>query len=140
MNYRWTAALAPIGAALLLAGCSKGSQSASAASGAQGYAANCSSCHQTNGQGAAGAFPPLDGSEIVAGDPTRMIHVVKYGLSGPVEVAGKTYNGQMPAWSPQISDANIASVITFVRSSWGNHAAAVTAANVSAVTRAGPAK
>ncbi len=62
-----------------------------------------------------------------------MIHIVKYGLSGPVQVVGKMYDGQMPAWSPQISDANLASVITYVRSSWGNHAAAVTAADVAAV-------
>lgn len=125
-------------AALLVAACSKGAQSAATASGAQIYAANCSSCHQANGQGAAGAFPPLAGSDIVAGDPARIIHIVKFGLTGPVEVAGKTYNGQMPAWSPQISDANIASVISYVRSSWGNHAAAITPAQVSAVTRAGP--
>jgi mono/diheme cytochrome c family protein len=106
-------------------------------SGAQAYAANCASCHQANGQGAAGAFPPLAGSDIVAGDPAKMIHVVKYGLTGPVEIAGKTYNGQMPAWSPQINDANIASVITYVRSSWGNHATAVTPSEVTAVTNAG---
>ena len=79
----------------------------------------------------------MAGSDIVAGDPAKMIHVVKYGLTGPVEIAGKTYNGQMPAWSPQINDANIASVITYVRSSWGNHATAVTPSEVTAVTNAG---
>jgi mono/diheme cytochrome c family protein len=137
VNYRRTVVTALLGTALLLAACSKASQSASPAAGAQIYAANCSNCHQANGQGAPGAFPPLAGSEIVAGDATRMIHIVKYGLAGPVAVAGKTYDGQMPAWSPHISDAAIASVITYVRSSWGNRAAAVTAADVTAVTRAG---
>ena len=127
--------MAVLGATLFVAACSKGSQSTSATSGARIYAANCSSCHQPNGQGAAGAFPPLAGSEIVAGDPAKMIHIVKYGLTGPVAVAGKTYNGQMPSWSPQISDTEIASVISFVRSSWGNRAAGVTAAEVAAVPR-----
>lgn len=127
----WTA----IGAALFSAACSKGSQSAGTASGAQVYAANCSSCHQANGQGAAGAFPPLAGSEIVTGDSARVIHIVKYGLNGPIEVGGKTYNGQMPAWSPQITDANIASVVSYVRSSWGNHASAVSQVQVSAIAR-----
>lgn len=67
-----------------------------------------------------------------------MIYIVKYGLTGPIDVGGKTYDGQMPAWSPQISDASIAALITYVRSSWGNHASAVTATDVTAVTRAGP--
>ena len=121
--------------ALLLTACAKGSQSASTTSGAQVYAANCSSCHQANGQGAVGAFPPLAGSEIVAGDPARMIHIVKFGLTGPVTVNGKTYDGQMPAWSPQMSDAKIASVITYVRSAWGNSATPVTSSQVTAVSR-----
>jgi mono/diheme cytochrome c family protein len=99
------------------------------------YAANCSSCHQANGQGVAGAFPPLAGNAIVNGDATKVIHIVKYGLTGPVQVAGKSYNGQMPAWSPQISDGDIASVITYIRSSWGNKASAVTAAQVTAATK-----
>jgi mono/diheme cytochrome c family protein len=132
-------ALVTIGAALIAGGCSKGAQSGSATmSGAKVYAANCASCHQANGQGSPGAFPPLAGNEIVAGDTARVIHIVKYGLSGPVDVGGKTYNGQMPAWSPQITDANIAAVISYVRSSWGNRATAVTPAEVAAVTRSGP--
>ena len=122
-------------ATLLLAACSKGSQAGTTASGAQIFAANCSSCHQANGQGAVGAFPPLAGSEIVAGDPAKIIHIVKYGLSGPITIRGTTYDGQMPAWSPQITDANIASVITYVRSAWGNHASQVTPSQVTAVSK-----
>ena len=66
-----------------------------------------------------GTFPPLARNAVVAGDPVKVIHIVKYGLTGPVVVAGKTFNGMMPAWSPQLSDADIAAAITYVRSSWG---------------------
>lgn len=108
--------------------------SASAA-GAQVYQQNCSSCHQAQGQGEAGVFPPLAKNPVVVGDATKVIHIVKYGLSGPVQVAGKTYNGQMPAWNGTLSDAQIASVISYVRSSWGNSASAVTTAQVDAVKK-----
>lgn len=107
----------------------------SAAAGAKVYSANCSSCHQANGQGVPGAFPPLGGSAIATGDVTKLIHIVKYGLTGAVQVAGKTYNGQMPNWSPQLSDADIASVITYVRSSWGNKASDITTSQVTAVVK-----
>ena len=82
-----------------------------------------------------GTFPPLAGNAVVAGDPVKVIHIVKYGLTGRVVVAGKTFNGMMPAWSSQLSDADIAAAITYVRSSWGNHASPVTADQVSAVSQ-----
>jgi mono/diheme cytochrome c family protein len=106
-----------------------------AAAGAKVFSTDCASCHQANGQGVPGAFPPLAGSDIVNGPASRVIHIVKYGLTGPVTVAGKTFNGQMPAWSPQISDSDIAAVITYIRSSWGNHGSAVTTAQVTAVSK-----
>ncbi len=108
---------------------------AAVASGASVYSTNCSSCHQANGQGVAGAFPPLAANPAVAGDAKHVIHIVKFGLSGSLNVAGKTYNGMMPAWSSQLSDGDIASVITYVRSSWGNKGSAVTTAEVSAVSK-----
>lgn len=114
---------------------STASADSSVASGAQTYASNCSSCHQINGQGVPGTFPPLAGNPIVVGDPKKVIHIVKYGLTGPVRVAGNTYNGQMPAWSSQLSEAAIASVITYIRSSWGNHAGPVIASQVTAVSK-----
>jgi mono/diheme cytochrome c family protein len=99
------------------------------------YVANCASCHQPNGQGLTGTFPPLAGSSIVNGDPAKVIRIVKYGITGPLKVAGKPYDGMMPAWSPTLSDDAIASVLTYVRSSWGNHAGALTAAQVNAVSK-----
>ncbi len=133
-------------AAAALAGCAKGSNGSSSSaaassaaahepSGASVYAADCASCHQINGEGSPGAFPPLAGNPVVTGDPARVIHIVKYGLSGPLQVAGKQYAGMMPAWSPQISDAEIAAAITYIRSSWGNSATSVTADRVSAVAK-----
>jgi mono/diheme cytochrome c family protein len=100
--------------------------------GAQIFSTNCASCHQANGQGNA-AFPPLAKNPVVTGPATKVIHIVKYGLNGAVTVNGKTFNGQMPAWKGTLSDGDIASVITYIRSSWGNNAPAVTAAQVSAV-------
>jgi len=98
------------------------------ANGAAVYSANCSSCHQSDGKGAIG--PPLAGNALVAGDPKKVIHIVKNGLTGTVVVNGKTFNGTMPAWKTQLSNTDIASVISYIRSSWGNSASAVSSAQV----------
>jgi len=100
--------------------------------GAKIFATNCSSCHQANGKGQPGVFPPLAGNAVVTGTPTTVIHIVKDGLSGKIQVAGSTYNGQMAPWKGTLSDSDIASVVTYIRSSWGNHASAVTASQVTA--------
>lgn len=105
---------------------------ASANDGAGVYATNCSSCHQSNGAGLPGAFPPLANNAVVTGDAKGVIHIVKFGLNGKIVVGTQAYNGTMPAWGQNLSDAQIASAVTFIRSSWGNHAAAVSAADVSA--------
>ncbi|HET9029024.1 MAG TPA: cytochrome c [Candidatus Aquilonibacter sp.] len=104
-----------------------------ASDGGKVYQTNCSSCHQANGQGVAGTFPPLAKNATVAGDATKVIHIVKYGLNGKIEVNGTSYNGMMPAWGQQLSNGDIASVITYIRSSWGNTAGAVTESQVAAV-------
>ena len=108
---------------------------ASANDGAGVYVTNCSSCHQTNGAGLPGAFPPLVHNAVVIGDAKNVVHIVKFGLNGKIQVGSQAYNGTMPAWGQNLSDGQIASVITFVRSSWGNHAGAVTAADVTAEAR-----
>jgi nitrite reductase (NO-forming) len=108
---------------------------ASANDGAGVYSTNCSSCHQTNGAGLPGAFPPLANNAAVTGDPKNVIHIVKFGMSGKIQAGSQAYNGTMPAWGQNLSDGQIASVITFIRSSWGNHAAAVNAADVTADAR-----
>ncbi len=106
-----------------------------ASDGAKIYQTNCSSCHQATGQGVPGTFPPLAGNPVVTGDAKTVIHIIKYGLNGKVVVHGTTYNGMMPAWGQQLSDADVASVATYVRSSWGNKAPAITEAQVKAVSK-----
>ena len=90
----------------------------------------CAACHQATGLGLPGAFPPLAGSEYVLGEEERVVRIVLRGLTGPVTVKGQTFNGAMPAWADQLSDAEIAAVLTYVRSSWGNSAEAITAEQV----------
>jgi len=89
--------------------------------GAQVYAANCAACHQANGQGLTGVFPPLAASRWVLGSSERLAQIMLYGIQGPIEVQGATYNGVMPAFA-HLSDAELAAVTSHVRSSWGNAA------------------
>lgn len=96
------------------------------------YGTVCVTCHQANGQGMEGAFPPLAGSEIVNGPAERQIAIVLWGLTGPITVKGKKYNSIMSPWN-SLSDADIATTITYERQSWGNTASAVTPAQVAAV-------
>jgi len=101
--------------------------------GAQIYAFRCAACHQAEGTGVVGAFPPLVGSELVNGEPGVVTRIVMNGLSGPVVIGGVEYNGFMPAWDRRLSDAEIAAVVTYIRSSWSNQASAVTARQVAAL-------
>jgi mono/diheme cytochrome c family protein len=95
----------------------------------------CAACHQPDGAGLAGAFPPLSASEWVTGDPTIPIKVVLHGLQGEITVAGSTYNSVMLPYggTGEMNDAEVAAVLTYVRSSFGNSASAVTADEVAAV-------
>jgi len=108
---------------------------ASGADGAAVYGRTCVTCHQANGQGMAGAFPPLSNSEYVTGDKNRMIRIVLHGLQGPITVNGQQFNNVMAPWK-QLSDAEIAAVISYVRSNFGNNASAVTAQEVAAQRQA----
>ncbi len=102
--------------------------------GGQLFATYCSACHAPDGKGATGGqFPPLAGSEWLAGDPDRAIKVVLFGLQGPVEVAGKKYDLVMPPQGGAIPDEQIAAILTHVRSSWGNKASKVSAEQVKAI-------
>lgn len=108
-----------------------------AVSGASVYAGNCAACHQAKGQGMAGTFPPLVGSRWVTEGNGRMAAaIVLRGLQGGIEVQGTVYDGQMPSFAGQLSDAEIAAVVTHIRTSWGNDAGAVSAGVVSEVRTA----
>jgi len=99
--------------------------------GSEVYAVTCIACHQPDAKGLAGAFPPLDGSEWVVGDPSVPIRVVINGLAGPVTVAGQKFASVMPAHT-ELTDLQIADVLTYVRQNWSNDATSVTEADVKA--------
>ncbi len=82
------------------------------------YEVNCAACHQADGQGLRGAFPPLAGSDYLNADPDRAVKAILEGLSGPITVNGQEYNGVMPAM--RLSDNDIANVLTYLLNSWGN--------------------
>lgn len=100
------------------------------------YNQNCQSCHQGSGEGVAGAFPPVAGSDWVVGDETTLIRIVLHGMEGPVEVAGATYNGVMPAWQSVLEDEDVAAVATYIRQLGENDAGVVSTEQVSAVRAA----
>lgn len=104
--------------------------------------ARCTACHQENGKGIANAFPPLAGSSWVTGPASRPIAIVLHGLQGPLKVGTATYNGVMIAYGTgqPMTDAEVAAVVTYIRTSWGNKASAVTAAQVAQVRAATKAR
>lgn len=110
-----------------------GANSADAARGAALYSANCAACHQANGEGLAGVFPPLVGDPlVVATDPTAHITTVLAGNHGST-INGVTYASPMPAFGELLNDAAIAAIINHERTSWGNAAPAVSANDVAAL-------
>lgn len=98
--------------------------------------ANCIACHQATGLGLPGAYPPLAGSEWAMGPDERIIRILLDGLSGPITVKDTQFNNSMPAFGPLLRDEQIADVLTYVRSEWGNNAPAVTADKVKAIRAA----
>jgi mono/diheme cytochrome c family protein len=101
-------------------------------SGKKLFALNCSSCHQANGEGLAGQFPPLAGSKWATSDPGLITKIVLKGLKGEIEVKGETY-GQALNMAPLINlkDRQIADITTYVRKAWENQASEISAEDVS---------
>jgi len=103
--------------------------------GAKIFSGSCAACHQANGMGLPGQFPPLAGSDWVnAKGPSRIIRAVLNGLTGPIKVKGQDFSNTMVPWNA-MNDEQIAAVLTFVRSNkdWGNDAPAVTPEQVKAI-------
>ncbi|WP_367143849.1 copper-containing nitrite reductase [Bdellovibrio bacteriovorus] len=98
------------------------------------YESSCFACHQSNGQGLPGAFPPLAKSDFLK-NKDKAISAVIHGLEGPIKVNGKEYNSVMPAQI--LSDEDAANVLTYIYSMWGNSKKVVTPADVKAVRAAG---
>jgi mono/diheme cytochrome c family protein len=103
-----------------------GVQSAAAQpSGEQLYNDNCAACHQKAGQGIAGAFPALKGDKVALGEPTTVAFLLLTGRGG------------MPAFKDSLSDADLATIMTYVRTAWGNKGKPMAAA-VFGAARTGP--
>lgn len=89
--------------------------------GAAVYTANCAGCHGSEGEGIAGAFPPLAGhaDALFAADRSYLPKLMLFGLQGQIQVDGTNYNGVMPAW-PQLTDAELAAALNHIVTAWGN--------------------
>jgi mono/diheme cytochrome c family protein len=105
---------------------------ASLARGQLIYKNICATCHQADGSGVPRMNPPLIKTKYVLGDKTKLIKVLLLGLNEDVEIDGEYYSNPMPSQAA-LKDEEIADVLTFVRNSFGNKAAAVTPAQVKAV-------
>lgn len=98
--------------------------------GASVYAAKCANCHQSNGRGG-GPYPALAGNpNVTAADTQQLIATVVVGRYGPVTIGGRTYGAPMPAERGLLTNAQLAAVLTYVRSAWGNHAPAISEAQI----------
>ena len=120
-----------------LAGCGpRGSTPppAARAPGARLYVNSCLACHQAKGEGVRGLQPPLAGTPVVVGDPAVLLGWVMFGVRPAVLPRGQ-YAGVMPQFN-YLSDQELATLLTWVRASFGNHASAITPAMIAAVRAA----
>jgi mono/diheme cytochrome c family protein len=105
-----------------------------APSGAAIYQDRCAICHESSGAGVPGAFPPLaQNPHVTAQDPSAAIATVLNGMLVNITVRGRRYVGGMPGWRDWLSDGDVAAVVTYIRTAWGNRASAVSAAQVARI-------
>ena len=100
--------------------------------GAKVFNIYCATCHQQDGKGASGRFPPLAGTDWVTGDKDRLIRILLNGMDGSITVNGENYVNAMPQHS-FLSDDEMAIVLTYIRQSFGNNASEITSAEVAAI-------
>ncbi len=100
--------------------------------GRQQFTAICAQCHQKDGMGQEGKAPPLVNSPWVLGPQSRLIRIVLHGMKGPVTLAGRDFNGDMPSWKA-MTDDQIAGVLTYIRREWGHEAPAIDTATVQGI-------
>jgi mono/diheme cytochrome c family protein len=100
--------------------------------GLDSYLAHCSACHQTGGEGIPGVFPPLKGSGVVnKDDASKHIRAILYGMKD-ARAGGVTYTAVMPPFAAALSNEEVAAIVNYERTSWGNRGKPVTAAQVAA--------
>jgi mono/diheme cytochrome c family protein len=97
--------------------------------GQKTYNQYCMACHQSNGMGASGRFPPLNGTDWVIGEKERLVHLILNGMEGEIEVNGEIYDGLMPQHS-FLNDDQIADVLTYIRTNFGNEASSLSAEEI----------
>ncbi len=98
------------------------------------YESVCGICHGSDGLGKPGQAPALAGSEwVMAKGASRLAHIPLAGVAGAIQVGGKDWNMNMAAMGAALPDEDVAAVLTYIRSSWGNKADAVTADDVKKV-------
>lgn len=108
---------------------------APAQAGGDLFQSYCAACHQYDGQ-AVGEAPPLDNSPWVTGPEDRLIKIVLHGVRGEMEIRGKTYGREMPGFGQILSDANAASLLTFIRTSFGRGSDPISLATVNQIRTA----
>ncbi|HXQ63324.1 MAG TPA: cytochrome c [Steroidobacteraceae bacterium] len=133
MRFRLATAMTLLGGCLV-AGCGDGAPPTPATHGAHLYVANCIACHLPKGEGVKGLQPPLAGTPVTIGEPADLLGWVMFGQR-PAALPKGVYGGIMPQFS-YLSDADLAALLTHVRSSFGNHASPVTPAMVAAARAA----
>ena len=96
-------------------------------SGEKIFALRCASCHQANGLGIPGQYPPLDGSKWATSDPALISYIILNGLKGEIVVKGEVYGSSAAVnmAAVPISDREIANVTTYVRQAWGNNSSEI---------------
>jgi len=99
------------------------------------YAGVCQACHQIDGKGVVGKYPPLSGSEWLLHDDLTPARIVLFGLEGSISVKGMGFNNKMPQFYDKLSNEEIAAAISFARSSFGNKAAPVSPVQVDSMRR-----
>lgn len=105
-------------------------------SGANLFAANCASCHQEDGTGVTGTFPPLVGNSVVVSeDPKSHVETILEGLQGKT-IDGVAYSAAMPGFADSLSDAEIAAIVNHERTSWGNSAPTIEPEQVAEIRQA----
>jgi len=97
------------------------------------FQSQCAACHQAAGQGIPGVFPPLAESEWVNGKPEVLTNILLHGINGKLHVKNIEYNGQMPAFKDKFKDDELAALLSYIRSAWGNKADAVEVSLISSV-------
>ncbi len=119
-----------LAAAPAAAATTSGASDTGLANGQKVFSQNCSSCHGASGQGQPSVAPPLAGNPFVTGDPKAVVGVLLNGLHGQT-IMGQTFAAQMPAWKGQLSNQDIADVITYIRGGLGsNKASAVKVSDI----------